>query len=125
MRQFFYQRSRLSFLLFAFALLITPALLSPRTASSSDKGTQLNTRREQNLILFRRGALDTDARTDLDTASSDRAAMAIASTDRRKELRIVQFSGPTKRRWLDALLETGAELLGYVPNNAYIVRANH
>jgi len=125
MRQFFYQRSRLSFLLFAVALLITPALLSPRTASSSDKGTQLDTRREQKLILFRRGALDTDARTDLDTASSDRAAMAIASTDRRKELRIVQFSGPTKRRWLDALLETGAELLGYVPNNAYIVRANH
>jgi len=124
MRQSFYQRSRLSFLLLAAAILISPELPSPQTASSSDKLVLQDARHKQSLIFFRRGALDTEARSDLETASSDRAAMSITSTNRRKELRIVQFSGPTKRRWIEALLGTGAELVGYVPNNAYIVRGN-
>ncbi|MDX2030097.1 MAG: S8 family serine peptidase [Blastocatellia bacterium] len=35
---------------------------------------------------------------------------------------IVQFAGPVQDAWLRELRRSGAEIIGYVPNNAYIVR---
>lgn len=37
---------------------------------------------------------------------------------------IVQFIGPIQDEWLKELDRTGAEVISYVPNNAYIVRAS-
>lgn len=36
---------------------------------------------------------------------------------------LVQFLGPVKNRWQDDVQATGAEIMGYVPNNAFLVRA--
>ncbi|HXF38384.1 MAG TPA: S8 family serine peptidase, partial [Blastocatellia bacterium] len=81
----------------------------------------------RNLILLRRGVIDTEARVDLDSSSSDRAAHANSlqaiTGPATKLTRIVQFAGPLKRKWIDALTATGAEIIGYVPNYAYIIRA--
>ncbi|MBI5362323.1 MAG: proprotein convertase P-domain-containing protein [Planctomycetes bacterium] len=39
-------------------------------------------------------------------------------------LKIVQFVGPVKDAWLDALRATGAFVVTYVPNDAYVVKAD-
>ncbi len=39
-------------------------------------------------------------------------------------LRIVQFAGPIKDEWLDTLRQTGAHVVTYVPNDAYVVRVD-
>ncbi len=38
-------------------------------------------------------------------------------------LYIVQFVGPIQDAWVDSLKGTGAEIISYMPNNAYVVRA--
>ena len=107
-------------------MLCGPPIL--RTGASSSVGNQSSAglAGNRNLILLRRGVIDTEARVDLDSSSSDRAAHANslqAMTGRATKLtRIVQFAGPLKRKWIDALTATGAEIIGYVPNYAYIVQ---
>jgi len=39
-------------------------------------------------------------------------------------LRIVQFAGPVKDEWVASLRQTGAHVVSYVPNNAYVVRVD-
>ena len=41
-----------------------------------------------------------------------------------RHLRLVQFAGPIKDAWLDTLRQTGAHVVTYVPNNAYVVRVD-
>ncbi len=43
--------------------------------------------------------------------------------DDQRRLRIVQFTGPVKDAWLDALRATGAHVISYLPNDAYAVSA--
>lgn len=94
-------------------------------ANLSDK-----VRDEQNLIAINGYILDTtegvlslskvpnDLRqTDMSDALSEKGVP-------RGGLYIVQFVGPIKDSWLKDLRETGAEIVSYIPNNAYIVRAN-
>ena len=50
--------------------------------------------------------------------------MSVMSTSGASETRIVQFAGPIRRGWIDSLRETGVEIVGYVPNNSYIVRGD-
>lgn len=38
-------------------------------------------------------------------------------------LYLVQFAGPIQDSWLDALKASGAEIVSYMPSNAYVVRA--
>ncbi len=40
-------------------------------------------------------------------------------------LYLVQFAGPIQDEWLESLKETGAEIVSYMPSNAYVVRANN
>jgi subtilisin-like proprotein convertase family protein len=54
-------------------------------------------------------------------AELDGDAGSAAGDDRR--LRVVQFIGPIKDAWLDALRATGAHVVTYAANNAYVVRA--
>jgi hypothetical protein len=39
-------------------------------------------------------------------------------------LYLVQFAGPIQDAWLNALKSSGAEVVSYMPSNAYVVRAN-
>jgi hypothetical protein len=78
------------------------------------------------LILFARGTLDTLAHAELDTSRADLAATSglIAKSDARteKRLRVIQFRGPVRNDWIGGLKATGSEIIGYLPNNAYLVR---
>lgn len=117
------QKIKLSLVGLAGVMLICPALLSPCVVSSdSSKQAQIGAVPNQKMILFKRGAVDTEASTDLDTSKEDQQSMSAMSASGAKQTRVVQFAGPIKRRWVDALRATGAEIVGYVPNNAYIIR---
>jgi len=118
------QTTKLSAIAFAGFMLILPALLAPRVFSDTDAPPRIGTNPNQNLILFRRGPLDPDARPDLDTSGEDRQAMSVMGVSPSKPIRVVQFAGPIRREWIDALLATGVEIVGYVPNNAYLVRGD-
>lgn len=54
----------------------------------------------------------------------DLLAPAAPPADGDSRLKLVQFAGPVKDAWLAALAATGAFVVTYVPNNAYVVRAN-
>ncbi|MEI9959971.1 MAG: S8 family serine peptidase [Limisphaerales bacterium] len=38
-----------------------------------------------------------------------------------KRLHLVQFAGPVKPEWIDELEKSGARIVSYIPNNAYLV----
>ena len=76
----------------------------------------------QNLIHFRRGALDTAARVDLDTSEEDLHGVASMNAFSTKRTRIVQFAGSVRQVWINSLQAAGAEIVGYIPQNAYIIR---
>jgi hypothetical protein len=86
------------------------------------------------LILLRRGALPTRSRADLDTSAHDVLSATTGAHDgdfprpaagaTGKQLRMVQFSGPIKREWIEQLLTTGSKIVGYIPNYAYVIRGN-
>jgi Subtilase family len=82
--------------------------------------------REAGLIRLRRGVIATRARRDLDTSAEDRraqsAGLAARGQNNSTALRLVQFAGPIKRRWRDQLEAAGAEVVGYVPDYAYLIR---
>jgi len=64
-------------------------------------------------IFLNAGTLDT-------SRAALRAAAAPMAPDA-KALRLVQFVGPVKSAWRTALENTGVRIVGYVPNNAYLV----
>ncbi len=111
--------------LLAGLLVVGPALLRPSEASPDNaRQTWVQNVRNRNLILFKRGVLDTEARIDLDISSEDRQPLIITAATASKRTRIIQFAGSIKRAWIDALRTTGAEIVGYIPNNAYVVRGD-
>jgi hypothetical protein len=85
---------------------------------------------EQNLIAINGYILDTtDGELSLNRAPTDlrQTDMADALNEKgspRGGLYIVHFIGPIKDSWLKELRDTGAEIVSYIPNNAYIIRAN-
>jgi hypothetical protein len=82
--------------------------------------------REPGMLRLRRGVLNTSADGRVDTSRRDLARGETLARQRSSsnELRIVQFPGPIRRQWLEKLRATGAQVLGYVPNYAYLVRGN-
>ncbi|PYT05086.1 MAG: hypothetical protein DMF60_13095 [Acidobacteria bacterium] len=107
---------------FAAVLMFCPSLLERLSAAACRINTAgAGSARAQNLILFKRGAFDTRAHGDLDTSEEDRQALATMSVSSAK-MRIVQFGGPIKPAWISSLRAAGAEIVGYVPQNAYIIR---
>ncbi len=79
-------------------------------------------------ILFRRGAIDTSKEAHADSSREDLLAVqqgiTAQSLSDEKQLRVVQFAGATKRAWLDRIEATGAEIIGYIPNHAYLIRGD-
>jgi hypothetical protein len=70
-----------------------------------------------NRIELHAGVVDT-------TASATRAARLTATratTFSGKRLHLVQFAGPVKPEWYEALLKTRVQVVDYIPHNAYLV----
>ena len=121
------QKIKMALLAFVAAMMFYTALGSPVTAFSSGASRQqIALSNNPNAILFKRGALDTRALGELDTSAKDLRERAVElsalSLPARNELRVIQFAGPIKRAWVEQLQAAGAEIIAYIPNNAYIVR---
>ena len=39
-------------------------------------------------------------------------------------MRLIQFAGPIRSEWYQSLVATGARIVTYMPNNAYLVYSN-
>lgn len=106
-------------------MIIGPALLrSGEASSNTDAARDLPHSYNQNLILFRRSAFDTSAGVELDTASVDRQPLSLTAPIASRRIRVIQFAGPVKRGWIEALRATGVQIVGYIPNNAYVIRGD-
>jgi subtilisin-like proprotein convertase family protein len=66
---------------------------------------------ENNLVLLNAAKIDTSAE------KPNRSAIAAKG----KQMRLIQFAGPVRPEWHSALLATGARVVTYIPNNAYLV----
>ena len=95
------------------------------------RAMQVAMRDEQNLIALNGYLLDTSNRQPLDvqlpgdlrqTRMADARSRGLAPSE--GGLFIVQFVGPVKDEWLAALRSTGAIVVSYIPNNAYVVKAD-
>jgi hypothetical protein len=86
-------------------------------------------RDDQNLIALNGYVLDTTnpsatyRQLPADLRQIDMADSLARGAAPRGGLYLVQFAGPIQDGWLDALKATGAEIVSYMPNNAYVVRA--
>ena len=67
-----------------------------------------------NLILLNAKTIDTTTRD----AQSIRGTGAAKSGN---QMRLIQFKGPIRREWHHALAKSGARIVTYIPNNAYLV----
>jgi hypothetical protein len=87
-------------------------------------------RDDENLILFNGYHLDTThpevtyARIPGDLRQTDMINAVYSRSRPRGGLYIVQFVGPIKDEWLDQIKSAGAEIVTYIPSNAYVVRAS-
>ena len=89
------------------------------SAQSLSAGVQAELRDDNNLIHLNARSLDTSL-LDVKLLRGARATGKSAkSTD--KAMWLVQFVGPIKPEWYGAMLETGVQVVNYIPNNAYLV----
>ena len=96
----------------SFELLAAPSESADLAVSSG-----FSVRDDMNVLLLSAGAFDT---TELEPVSLN----ALGDTEPAEEqLYLVQMIGPVKKEWLNEL-RSSAEVLSYIPNNAYLVRAN-
>ncbi len=76
----------------------------------SDRGTEIVD--ENNLVLLNAGAIDT---------RSEKPSRSAVASRSGKQMRLIQFAGPVRPEWYQALAETGVRIVTYIPNNAYLV----
>jgi hypothetical protein len=91
--------------------------VSDETLSLLDEKTleQAQLRDDFNLILLRRGQIDT-------TAPEPQVDQWLRQeTTSARSLHLVQLFGPPTNEALDTLKSTGVKIVSYVPNNAYII----
>lgn len=97
----------------AFALMSASSGTAERLSIESSKAS---VRDDMNAVLLRTGAFDT---TDGEALYANSLGESDAAD---RQLQIVQFVGPIRKQWLRQLRES-AEIVSYIPNNAYLVRA--
>jgi len=99
----------------AFVLMQAPRDAADRVSAESVSGSSV--RDDMNALLLRTGAFDT-------TEGEPVTASSLAEPDFADEqLWLVQFVGPVKKQWANELRAV-AEIVCYIPNNAYLVRTN-
>ncbi len=119
------QTIKLSLTLLAMAMMFCATLPCGSARATSDRKREgADSPGNPDFILFRRGALDTRAKRESDSSAADSLHISALREPGRRQLRVVQFAGPIKRRWIEQLKATGSEIIGYIPNNAYIIRSN-
>jgi hypothetical protein len=74
----------------------------------------LQVRDNYNCILLNAGPLDT-------SLPAVRALRRRQGAFAGRRLHLVQFAGPVQPAWRQALLETGAQIVNYIPQNAYLL----
>ncbi|HSB11546.1 MAG TPA: S8 family serine peptidase, partial [Blastocatellia bacterium] len=97
-----------------FVLMQASRAAAERISVASSKAS---VRDDMNALLLRTGAFDT---TEGEAVYANSLGEADAADE---QLYIVQFVGPIKKQWLRELREC-SEIVSYIPNNAYLVRAN-
>src|SRR5882672_2688377 len=99
----------------AFVLMSAPRAAADLVGVQSASGSSV--RDDLNVLLLRAGAFDT-------TEGEAVSANALGEADSADEqLYLVQFVGPIKKQWVTEL-QSYADIVSYIPNNAYLVRAN-
>ncbi len=99
----------------AFALMSAPSEAADHVSLQSKFGSSV--RDDLNLLLLRAGAFDT-------TEGEALTATSLGEPDFADEqLYLVQFVGPIKKQWVNEL-RSYADVVAYIPNNAYLVRAS-
>ena len=99
----------------AFVLMSSPGETADRVSTQSVSGSSV--RDDLNVLLLRAGSFDT-------TEGEAVTATTLGEADTADEqLYLVQFIGPVKKQWVNEL-RNHAEIVSYIPNNAYLVRAN-
>src|SRR5688572_3427702 len=86
------------------------------TAASQElsKDARIEFRDDFNLILLNTGAIDT---TTNEALSLRRGVESFSG----RRLHLVQFAAPIQTQWYQSLINTGVEVVTYIPNNAYLV----
>ena len=67
---------------------------------------------ENNVIQLNAGAIDT---------RNEKAMASAAVETSGKQMRLIQFAGPIRPEWYNALVATGVHVVTYIPSNAYLV----
>lgn len=98
----------------SFQLFEADATPSPATL----KRDHIESAAESDFIELNTGALDTRAPA---VIALRKQALPFAG----KKLHLVQFIGPVKPEWREALEQTGVSVVHYVPQNAYLVRGDN
>ncbi|MEK6299309.1 MAG: S8 family serine peptidase [Acidobacteriota bacterium] len=130
MSRFSSQKLKLALAATAFAMMLLASLASsPRVSSNALRAPnrKLEDLKNPHLILFKRGWLDTEASAALDTSDSDSKVARVVSASAispHKRTRVIQFAGPPRSEWVERLRTAGLEIIGYIPNNAYIIRGS-
>ena len=97
----------------AFTLMSAPSATAERVTIESSAAA---IRDDMNALLLRSGSFDT-------MEGESAYANSLGESDLEgKQLYIVQFVGPIKKQWLRDL-GSAAEIVSYIPNNAYLIRA--
>jgi hypothetical protein len=88
-------------------------------------------RDDQNLIALNGYILDTTnpeeiyGQLPVDMLQADMDQTIRKGSVPRGGLYLIQFAGPIQDDWLEMLKATGAEIVSYIPSNAYVVRAGY
>jgi subtilase family protein/Big-like domain-containing protein len=99
----------------AFVLMSAPGEAADRVSLQSAAGSSV--RDDLNVLLLRAGAVDT-------TNEEAVSVTALGESDFADEqLYVVQFVGPIKKQWVNEL-RSNVDIVSYIPNNAYLVRAS-
>ncbi|HLG17020.1 MAG TPA: S8 family serine peptidase [Blastocatellia bacterium] len=89
-------------------------------------GPALTVRDDFNVLFLRSGSFDTTADDTPGTyfGVGGLEAARDSGGDQGTALRLIQFAGPIKGEWLDALREMGFDAIAYVPSNGYLIRGS-
>jgi hypothetical protein len=78
------------------------------------QSSAVEVRDDCNLIRLNAASIDTSTAT-------VQTARAVVASFRGKRMHLIQFVGPIKSEWRDALKQTGAQIVTYIPQNSYLV----
>jgi hypothetical protein len=118
-----YQSSYRLAALILFLLLITTSILGGFVSSISfdSKDIYGEGRQTANTVLHSLHLIKLKAAKFDPLVEEPRLAREI-SYPSENQYHIVQFTGPTQSHWIHEIQETGAEILGYIPDYSYIMR---